>query len=226
MIHVGVEVEKNSRNATDSNDMISFVYFDLGGVLDIDFSVGNGWDDLRNELGIRESQKEPFDNLFASYEREICTNRDIETMLPILQKKFGITIPKDYSLLDAFVKRFRKNESIWPVLSTITKYCRVGILTMMYQGMFDAIRKENILPSNAWDVIVDSSNVGFTKYDKEFFEFAQKQANVAGDQILFVENSKKHVQMAPQFGWQTFWYDTSNPMLSSRKLLKFFEESK
>lgn len=88
--------------------------------------------------------------------------------------------------------------------------------------MLDLIKQRNIIPPTQWDVIVDSSAVGFQKPDPKIFALAQKLAQVRNDEILFVDNSEQHVKSADNFGWKTFLYDSADPTDSSAKLLQIF----
>src|SRR6185437_2832167 len=141
--------------------MIRFIYFDLGGVVVRDFSASNKWDLIRKDLGISEEDAESFQTFWRVHEREICTTTTLDAMVPILERECHATIPKDYPLLGNFVKYFDKNESIWEVLQEIKEHKKIGLLTSMYVGMFDAISAKEILPNIAWDIIVDSSIVGY-----------------------------------------------------------------
>ena len=200
--------------------MISFVYFDLGGVVEKDFSATTKWDDVREELGIQPSQA--YDVFWAEVERDICTRKEVDSLLPVLQEKFGAKIPDNYSLLDTFVKRFEKNESIWPIITEINQTARIGLFTMMYPHMLEAIQKSGVLPHVVWDVIVDSSVVGLTKFDKEMYQLAQEKAGVPKNEILYVENSRKYIEIAKELGWQTFFYDSSSYEKSSNDLAEFW----
>ena len=204
--------------------MISFVYFDLGGVVEKDFSASNKWDDVREELGIGPSEE--YEKFWADIEKDICTRREVDDLLPILKEKFGAKVPNNYSLLNTFVKRFEKNESIWHVIEKINKTTRIGLLTMMYPGMLDAIKASGILPNINWDVVVDSSVVKLVKSDPQIYKLAQEKTGVAGNEILYIENSKKYLPIAESFGWQTFWYDSSDYEASSKELLEFWESIK
>ncbi len=203
--------------------MISFVYFDLGGVVELDFSGTDKWAELKQELGITAENDEEFKNFWKQYEDEVCVGRDVDTLLPLFKEKFGTKLPDGYSLLlDGFVNRFEINKSIWPVIDEIRRHCRVGLLTDMYPGMFAAIKKRGLLPEIAWDVIIDSSIEGVRKPNPRIFQLAEEKAGVKGRDILFVENSLGNVKTAQDFGWQTFLYDSANPDISSRNLSIFF----
>lgn len=203
--------------------MISFVYFDLGGVVDKDFSASRKWDDLREELKISPSIE--YDTFWKEVERDICTRKEVDDLLPILQDKFGAHFPTNYSLLDTFVKRFEKNESIWPVIAEVKKSAKIGLLTMMYPHMLAAIEKSGILPKVKWDEVIDSSVVGLIKADRQIYETAQEKAGVPGSEILFIDNTQRYLDIAKEFGWQTFFYDSSNYDQSSADLLDYFRKT-
>jgi FMN phosphatase YigB (HAD superfamily) len=204
---------------------IDFVYFDLGGVAILDFSGTDKWSQLKKELGISAEKEKQFEDFWEKYEPELCLGkRDTDSLLPLMKRELSISIPDNYSLLvDGFVNRFEANRSIWPVIDKIHKVCKVGLLTNAYTGMLDAIKKKGILPDITWDIVVDSSIVGLQKPDSKIFWLAQEKAKANGKEILFVENSPKHVKASEQFGgWQTFLYDSSNPEVSSLKLTEFW----
>lgn len=205
--------------------VIKFVYFDVGGVAIMDFSGTDKWDQLKRELGIVPERKKEFDEFWDKYEREVCLGRDVEGLIPLLEKKFGINLPDDYSLLrDGFVNRFEVNKSTWPVIEEIHGQCKIGLLTNQYTNMLDEILRQRLLPPANWDVVIDSSVDNVVKPDKQIFELGEERAGVKGKQILFVENGAKHVNAAKDFGWLTFLYDPKDSEKSSRELLNYFNE--
>lgn len=203
--------------------MISFVYLDVGGVANIDFSGNDKWDELRAELGITPENRAAYDAIWNKYRPVICTTFDVENLVPIFRKELGLDLPPDYSLLEGFTKRFDPNPSIWPVVREMKRHVPVGLLTNMYVGMFDAIQKRGILPPEKWDVVIDSSVEGCQKPEAKIFEIAEAIAGVPGKEILFADNSAEHVAAAKNFGWQAFLYETANPEQSSKDLLAFFQ---
>jgi HAD superfamily hydrolase (TIGR01509 family) len=189
--------------------MIRFVYFDVGGVLIKDFSANGKWLELQNELGIKPEQEKEFIEFYDKYETEVCLGREVDSLIPMMEDKFGIKVPTGYSFLkDGFVKRFEANKFIRPVVEKIQAKCRVGMLTNTYPGMLGAIKERGLLPNANWAAIIDSSIDKVKKPDRQIFELAQKRAGVAAEELLFVENSAKHVKAAAECGWQTFLYDS------------------
>jgi len=203
--------------------MVSFVYFDVGGVVVDDFSGNDKWEDLKRELGINDTNSEAFEQIWKRYEPELCIGRDVETLLPIFNEKLGLKLSNNYSLLAGFVNRFEANLGIWPILDSLKSITQVGLLTNMYPNMFTAILQKQILPEVDWDQIVDSSLESLQNQIEGFSKLAEKRANVPHDEILFVDNGSKHIQEAKAFGWQTYLYDSSNHLVTVAKLKSFLE---
>ncbi|TSC88118.1 MAG: putative hydrolase of the HAD superfamily [Microgenomates group bacterium Gr01-1014_16] len=179
--------------------MISFVYFDVGGVVILDFSGTDKWEVVKKEWGITDAYWDDF-------EPKLCAGK--EKISP--------------EFLNAFVSRFEPNPSIYSDINEIHTKNRIGLLTNMYPGMFDAIKKSGLVPEVDWNVIIDSSVVGLAKPDPKIFKLAEQKAGVKGNEILFIENTSRHIEAAKSFGWQTFLYDPVHPEESSQKLLDLF----
>lgn len=202
--------------------MISFVYFDIGGVVLLDFYKTNKWKEMKKEIGINEKNDEIFDLLWKKYNREVCLTRDVDSLIPIIEKKCQIKFQKNYSLLQDIVDRFEKNPSIWPVIKKISDICHVGLLTDMYPRMFETIENRGLFPNVNWDIIVNSSVCGFKKPERQIFEIAEKSSKIPKNEILFVDNLEENVEAAKSFGWQAFLYDPADPVSSSQKLSELF----
>lgn len=206
--------------------MIKFIYFDVGGVLIKDFSGTDKWHEMKKFLRVDPSQDENFENLYDSYSRERNLNLPVDKLKPEFSKKLGIKFLKNFSWLDYFVDNFEQNKSIWPIIKKAKKKYKVGLLTNMYVGMLDKILAVNLLPSRKWDVIVDSTKVGFQKPDREIYEIAQEKSGVKKSEIFFVDNDEKNIKVAKEFSWMTFLYDSSNHKDSCKKLSNYLESLK
>lgn len=192
----------------------------MWGVVIKDFSGTNKWQELMKSIGVEPYQEKEFEDFFDTYEPEICIGKDIEDLIPLIKKHFEVTFSPHYSFLKDFVNRFEKNESLWPILEKVSRKYRTDLLTNMYTNMLPLINKSNLLPPINWDVIIDSSIEKVRKPQKEIFALAEKRAGVSASEILFVENSKKHVDAAKEYGWKTFLYDSSDIEKSNKKLLQ------
>lgn len=206
--------------------MISFVYFDVGGVVVADFSGTDKWAEMKRDIGITLEKDEEFDLFWDKYEKEVHVGRDVETLVPFIAEKFHLNFSKDYSLLSDFINRFEQNTFIWPVVDKIKKSCRVGLLTNMYPKMLPTMTARRLMPPVSWDVVIDSSIVGCQKPNIDIYEIAEKKINAGKENILFVDNTLENIDTAKNFGWQTFLYDSRDHENSSRRLLDHYEKNK
>lgn len=203
--------------------MIKFVYFDLGGVVINDFSKNNKWEVMKKVMGVKPSFEKEFDEFYDKYEHEdVCLTRPVDTLIPILEEKFDMKFPKEFSMNQYFIDHFDKNSFIEPVIKEINIKSKIGILSNQYVDMFEGIQKKNILPKVKWDVVVDSTKVLLQKPDPKIFEYATNKAGVLKQEILFVDNSQKNIDAGIKFGWQTFLYNSANHKKSSEELLTFY----
>jgi HAD superfamily hydrolase (TIGR01509 family) len=201
--------------------MVKFIYFDVGGVVIQDFSDSNKGMLMRRFLGITPDQDAAYDAARKLMEDQLCTGMDIEQGYTQLLAQFQLKLPTNTTILDYFVNHFEPNRALWPVLAELKQRCRVGLLTNMYAGGMAALAAKGLLPSVAWDVIVDSSVVQLRKPLPEIYTEAQRQAGVPADQILFVDNLLINIEGAQQAGWQTHWYDSSNYPAATYTLSNF-----
>ncbi|MBN1162512.1 HAD-IA family hydrolase [Patescibacteria group bacterium] len=201
---------------------IEFVYFDIGGVLVLDFSKTDKWNEMLDDLNVSEKDKPRLSTLFDKKEIDFCLGKeDVDSFITIMKDDFKLNLPKDYSFLADFANRFEPNPDLGKLVAKLKRRYKLGLLTNMYPKMLDLITKKNLLPKVNWDTIVDSSVVGFMKPQREIYEFATKQAGVLSNNILFVENSKVHIEEAKKLGWKTFLYDPSNIVGSNTALEEF-----
>ncbi len=72
---------------------VSFVYFDIGGVVISDLTANHKWNQLKHDLGIINEQDTEFESFFDAFEKEVNVgNHTIDEILPLLKTKFGIII--------------------------------------------------------------------------------------------------------------------------------------
>ncbi len=207
--------------------MISFVYFDVGGVLvdDVNGRIDK-WIKMKRDIGITKESDEEFDRFYDEQEKEICGGKDVDEIIPLIEERFNIDFPDGYSLFTDFINRFEKNQYIRLVIDKIKKKCRIGLLTNMYPGMLPVMVEKGIIPEVNWDVIIDSSVEGCQKPDLKIFELAQEKAKTEGENILFVDNKIKNINAAKDFGWQTFLYNPSDHKKSCADLLDYYSKIK
>lgn len=202
---------------------IEFVYFDIGGVLMLDFSGTDKWQQLQRELGVTKEHSPAFEEVWQKYRQRVCLDCDVDTLLPEFAKATGLSFPESYSLLQDFLQRFEQNQSIHPVVQLAKAKYKVGLLTNMYPRMLAGIKQIQLIPEMTWDAEVDSSIVNAQKPDPHIFEIAEKLAKVQPEEIFFIDNTLENVAAAASRGWQTFHYNPLTPGESSQQLHQALE---
>lgn len=202
-----------------TKNTLSYVFFDVGGVIISDFSGTNRWNDLLSDMGVTESNYSRFMHIWNSHKDRISLDYDIQNMVEQLRNDIGLSLPDSFCFLDEFVNRFSKNPFINQPLETIRQSnLRAGLITNMYIGMLDKIKKVRLLPDFPFDPIIDSSIAGLQKPDAAIFAYAQSLVNVPPGELLFIDNVEINTKAAAALGWKTFFYDSSNMKTSSRQL--------
>ncbi len=60
--------------------MFSFIYFDLGGVAIDDFTGNNKWQELGDEMGLTDENRDGFKRFWGQHELEFCTSHHIDPL--------------------------------------------------------------------------------------------------------------------------------------------------
>lgn len=202
---------------------ISFVYFDVGGVLVKDFSETDNWLKLKNMLGITPEKEVGFDQLYDDCEHKMCLGTDDKVFFPKFEEKLGIHFPSGFSFTKYIVDNFHNNPEIYPIVNTVKLRARIGLLTDMYFGMRLYMQEKDLFPDITWDVIIDSSELGLKKPMPEIYALAAERAGVPADEILFIDNRQKNLDGAKLAGWQTYLYDSRDYDQANRDLARFLK---
>ena len=200
---------------------IKFIYFDVGGVVIIDYSKTNKWNEMLEDLGVSEELKPMFDQLFEEHEHKICIGEDINIFIEEAMKKLGISFPSNYIMTEDFVNRFEVNKPISKLIKKLRKDFKIGLLTNQYPHMLDMIFKKKLTPEVKWDVIIDSSVEKMSKPNPEIYLLGENKAKVDPESILLVDNKLKLLEIPKQRNWKTFEYDPANPEISTLELENF-----
>lgn len=203
---------------TSSMSKISFCYFDIGGVLIKDFSGTNKWQELKTALGVTKQTEPQFDAIWQQHRNRICIDCDVDTLLSQFQTIPEIKISENYSMLADFVDRFEQNPSIWPLAEHIKQQMPVGLLTNQYPRMLAGILQRGLLPAIDWNVVIDSSVVGYQKPQPELFQLAEELAGVEPAEIFFVDNKADFITAAAERGWQTVLYNPQDTEKSNQTI--------
>ncbi len=203
---------------------VSFIYFDLGGVLFFDIMDQQRWENFASQIGIPQDKESDVDQIFLKYQDVLNRGKmSAETLRKIIEKEIGIKLKIKHSFQEAIISEFRPNPYISELINKLQPKYRLGLLTNMYPGMFEEITRRDLIPNYEWEVVVDSSKVGLAKPDPKIYEYAQQLVKVPPKNILFTDNTPVNVTTAEEMGWQTILYDPRNPIESNRRIEQYLE---
>lgn len=199
---------------------ISFVYFDVGGVLIRDFSSSEKWERMKVDMGLPPVRDKEYDEYYHLVEKDLALGKvDIDNLMQDIEKRFGFHFPSGFSMLSYFLDHFEANDSIWPIAELCrTKGVKIGLLTDQYPRLLDGIKERKLLPPVPWNVEIDSTIVKMKKPSPEIYELAGRKANVPPAEILFIDNKQANLDPAARLGWQTHFYNSQDYSNSSRVL--------
>ena len=92
------------------------IFFDVGGVVILDFSGTNKWEVMLRSMGINDENEDRFLKVWNKYKKRRCIDFDVDSMIDELRDYVGLKLSGNFSFLDQFVNRFDPNPTIWPVL--------------------------------------------------------------------------------------------------------------
>lgn len=183
--------------------MIKAVFFDFDGVL-TNFECGSSTvcHNLSKKTGISE---EKLLSCYDKHARDLYlgkgSHKDIWNGFC---KCVGQKI--DISLLDYAFRNTPMNEKMIRLAEKLRKNCKVGIITDNTKERFSAIVDEFKL-RDKFDAIVLSADAGATKKDESIFRVALDALNLKPQECVFIDNSKKNLQIPARMGFKTIYYD-------------------
>lgn len=196
---------------------VSFVYFDVNGVLVRFFN--KAFTQITQDTGARADLAE---NLFWRHNDALCSG---QLSLDELNRIFD----KELSTQGFDWKRYyMENVEPMPGVKEFVEWCaenyRTGLLSNTAPGFLDEMRQRGLVPAVSYDVIADSSKIGSVKPEPKIYEAAQQLANAEAKQILLIDNERPNLTAADKFGWQVLSFDDFEPEVSiaqARQLLSF-----
>jgi HAD superfamily hydrolase (TIGR01509 family) len=183
---------------------ISFIYFDVNGCL-VRF-YQRAFSRIAEDISVPADLVE---TAFWHYNDEVC--RGVMTLADFnaaLAKRLGIaSIDWKHYYLEAAEPVLEMHQ----LVTWAAEQYKVGLLTNIMPGLLSAMRDDGQLPKIAYDVIVDSSEVGLLKPEEEIYKLATERAGCPTEEILLIDDTRGNLSAAEKFGWHVLWFDYARP---------------
>jgi haloacid dehalogenase superfamily, subfamily IA, variant 3 with third motif having DD or ED len=203
------------------NQKREWVFFDIGGVLINDFSGNNSREEMLQEIGAVGDKRPVFDKIWDLHKDRVDIDYDVDDLALELNQTGHFNIPAKYSFLrDGFASRFGRNPAILPLMDGLRDKFQFGLITNMYPGMLDEIKRRKLMPEG-YDIqiTVDSSIEKTQKPDPRIYKIALERVGTTADKAYFIDDKQENVDAANELGMKSFLYDVYHPEESSKNIL-------
>ncbi len=199
-----------------SKSGVRFVYFDINGCLVRSFH--RAFTKLSADSG---EPPDAVESLFWHYNDEVCRGE-------MTMQEFNAAVGErlhlpSFDWRQAYLEAIEVVPETHELLKWVAENYHVGLLTNIMPGFIDAMRAQGLLPQVAYDVIIDSSQVGHIKPEVEMYTIATERAKVAPHEILFIDDSRSNLMAAEKLGWRVLWFDDYRSDESVERIRKALE---
>lgn len=187
-----------------SKSGISFIYFDINGCL-----VGfyhRAFKKISVDLNL---PLEKVETACWHYNNAVCKGEiSIDEYNTELANAFGV---ETFDWADYYLDSIDPIPEARDLLIWASEHYKVGLLSNIMPGLIDHMLARDLLPNIDYDVIIDSSKVGYIKPEPEIFAVATEKADVQSSEILLIDDSRSNLMTAASEGWRTAWFDDFRP---------------
>ena len=198
-----------------SQSGVTFVYFDINGCLVRFFH--QAFTRLAEDSGV---PADVIETTFWHYNDAVCRGElSMDDFNRIMAETCKIMVDWKHYYLGAVIAIPEMHELVrWA-----SDYYKVGLLSNIMPGFIPEMIQSGLIPNISYDAIIDSSQVGAIKPERQIFELAQERASVPPEEILFIDDSRPNVMAAGQLGWKVMWFDDYRPEESVARVKRSLE---
>ena len=210
-----VDTDRQASKKT-SNNGIKFLYLDINGCLVRFFHAA--FTKLSFDTDI---PSEVIESTFWHYNDAVCRGEmTMDEFNAELASRFGLE-SLDWS--EYYLETIEPIKESHELLKWASKNFKVGLLSNIMPGLVQTMIDIGKLPDIAYDVIVDSSEVGAIKPETDIYKIAEAETGVRSEEILFIDDSRTNLMAAERLGWRVMWFDDYDPASSVDKIKKALE---
>lgn len=197
-------------------NMISFIYFDVGGTL-LDWS--RVFEGAAKKFNLDpEDIGRVFDENHDDITRGIMSAKDLWNKCI---QRYGLKNASEYDFLDSWVSDYEPIKEIHELISKVTPKYKIGLLSNIYKGMLPLLIEKRIIPNIQYEQIVFSCDVGMMKPNADIYALAKKRAKVNSNNILLVDDREDYLEGAKKAGWNIFLFNNKQINYSTKELEEY-----
>lgn len=211
-----VDTKKPNKLKRTSRSGTSFLYLDINGCL-VRFFHG-AFTKLSHETGV---PSDVIESTFWHFNDAVCKGEmSITEFNNELATRFNLE-SMDWKIY--YMDAVEPIEEMHELVRWASQHYRIGLLSNIMPGFIDDMIANGKLPNIRYDAIIDSSQVGAIKPEQAIYDIALKQAQVAPEEILFVDDARPNLMAGERQGWKVMWFDDYRPSESVRKIRESLE---
>lgn len=199
---------------------IKYIFFDIGGVI---VNIQKVINDLAALTGKTPAE---FDEMFEIINRQASRGLIDSTQL---WKEYESTLfkkkTKYSSYIDFCENRVFSIPETYNVIHELSKSFPIGIISNIEIGIYELLIEKNLIPDIVFSSIIKSCDIGYSKPEKEIYDFAEGKASVSSEEILFIDDRAENLIIPQQKGWKTVLFDSENPVQSVFQIRRFLSTS-
>lgn len=120
-----------------------------------------------------------------------------------ISKKLGITV-EQWNTANTTNRQF--NFELLSYIKTLRKTYSIGLLSNVASKGLTAYMDYSVLEEH-FDVIIESSKIGFAKPEARAYEIAAERLGVRLDECIFTDDREHYIEGAQHVGMQTILYE-------------------
>lgn len=199
-----------------SKSGVEFVYFDINGCLVRFFH--RAFAAVAKDTGVSSDVVE---TAFWHYNDSVCRGElSMDEFNKLLASKFHV---KSFDWTPYYLEAVDPIKETAELLSWVTQYYKVGLLSNIMPGFIDQMLLQKLLPNVQYDQIIDSSVVGSIKPEPAIYRTSTEKSGVAPEAILLIDDSRTNLMAASEFGWHVLWFDDYRPKESIKRIKSALE---
>jgi FMN phosphatase YigB (HAD superfamily) len=98
------------------------------------------------------------------------------------------------------------------------EHYKIGLMSNIMPGFLSQMIQKGLLPQVAYDVVIDSSEVGAIKPEGMIYEIAAARSGVSPQEILLIDDGRTNLMAAEHLGWHVLWFDDYRPSESEDRI--------
>jgi FMN phosphatase YigB (HAD superfamily)/DNA-binding XRE family transcriptional regulator len=179
---------------------VSFVYFDVNGVLVRFFQ--RAFTALAHDTGV---SPDGIEALFWRHNDAVNRGEmSLDEFNSILAKHVGLP---SVSWMDYYLSNIDPIIEMHEVVAWASELFRIGLMSNIMPGFLQEMINRKLLPQVHYDAIIDSSQIGAIKPEAAMYDAAIKASGVQSSEILLIDDDRMNLMAAEKLGWHVMWFD-------------------